>query len=197
MCKLFIKKIPASLMKINLIKTELTKMKRVKSLAKPVLLASLLLLPAGLVHSAIADIEQQIVIKAKRQATDLKNKIASYLDDVIITQGTLSISADVVQVVSEKNSANKIYIASGKPAIFKQLLDDGQPIHLKADEIKYDPSNHLITISGNASVSQEGSLVSGEKIIYNTFTEQLTAESKSNSDDSVTTILQPQLKDKN
>lgn len=168
----------------------------IKKLKTKLLLAALTLLPLGHVYSAIADIDQQIIIKSKRQASDLKNKIASYLDDVEITQGSLSIKADIVQVVSQTDTENKIYIASGKPAIFKQLLDDGQPINLKANKIKYEPAKHLITISGNASVSQEGSLVSGNIIIYNTLTEQLTAESKTNSDESVTTILQPQLKDK-
>ncbi len=166
-----------------------------KKIQVNILLTSLILFPFNVAHSAIADLEQQIVIKAKRQASDLKNKIASYLDDVIITQGSLSIHADVVQVISQSNSDNKIYIARGKPAIFKQLLDDGQPINLKANEIKYEPATHTITISGNASVSQEGSLVSGNKIIYNILTEQLTAES--NTDDTVTTILQPQNKLKN
>ncbi len=167
--------------------------KLVKRLATQLLVSSLLL-PFGLAHSATADLNKQIMIKAKRQATDLKNKIASYLDDVVITQGSLSINADVVRVVSKADSNDKIYIATGKPATFKQLLDNGQPIKLQADKIKYDEANHLITISGHASVSQEGSIVSGNKIIYNTLTEQLNAES--NSEDSVTTILQPQTKDK-
>jgi len=168
----------------------------IKKLKTKLLLAALIILPLEHAYSAIADIEQRIVIKSKRQASDLKNKIASYLDDVEITQGSLSIKADIIQVVSQENTENKVYIASGKPAIFKQLLDDGHPINLKANQIKYEPAKHTITISGNASVSQEGSLVSGNIIIYNTLTEQLTAESKTNSDDSVTTILQPQLKDK-
>ncbi len=166
----------------------------IKHLVTPLLLSSLLL-PLGVANSATVDIDKQITIKAKRQATDLKNKIASYLDDVLITQGSLSISADVVRVISKADSDHKVYIATGKPAIFKQLLDNGQPINLQADEIRYDEAKHLITISGNASVSQEGSLVSGNKIVYNTLTEQLNAES--NSEESVTTILQPQIKDKN
>ena len=178
MYKLFIKKVKAKLFLATIIILPLT------------------IMPIKNAVSAIADLDQQIIIKAKRQASDLKNKIASYLDAVQITQGSLSINADIVQVISQENSHNKIYIATGKPAIFKQLLDDGQPIILKADEIKYAPAKHTISISGHASVSQEGSLVSGNKIIYNTLTEQLTAESKVNSNDSVTTILQPKLKDK-
>jgi len=161
-----------------------------KKINASLLLSSLMALPLSSAYSATIDLNQEIKIAAKRQATDLKNKIASYIDNVVITQGSLSINADKVQVISRPNSEYKIYIATGKPAVFKQLLDDGQPIKMQANEIKYDEEKHTITISGNATVSQEGSLVSGNEIIYNTFTEQLTAES--NNDDTVTTILQPQ-----
>lgn len=137
------------------------------------------------------DFEQEIMIKAQRQSGDLKNKIASYLDDVIITQGTLKITADLVQVY-QADRDNPTYIAKGKPAHFEQILSDGTKITLQADEIIYKPSTHTITISGNALLQQAGSEVRGSKITYNTLTEQLEAES--NQDDAVTTILKPQPK---
>lgn len=140
--------------------------------------------------AAQADFDKEIKIVAKRQASDLKNKIASYLEDVKITQGTLTIEADLVQVSNEPGSDNKFYLAKGQPARFSQLLDDGQKIELKANEISYSPATSIITIKGNASISQEGSIVTGDIIIYNIATEQLTAESN----DSVTTILQPDAK---
>lgn len=139
----------------------------------------------------ISDLSQEIQIKAKRQSADLKNKIASYLDNVVITQGSLTINADLVQVIS--SSEHKIYIAKGSPAVFEQQLTDGSPIVLEADKIQYEPEKNLITIEGNAKLSQEGSEVSGMKITYNTLTEQLEAESKP--DQAVTTILQPSIKD--
>ena len=70
-------------------------------------------------------------------------------------------------------------------------MDDGSPIVLEADEIRYEPDLNTIIIKGNAKLSQEGSQVSGNKIVYNMLTEQLEAEG--NLTDSVTTILQPQL----
>lgn len=142
-------------------------------------------------QAANIDASQEILIKAKRQAADLKNKIASYLDDVVITQGSLTINADLVQVISQANSTDKIYVAKGNPAKFQQKLDDGSPIVLEADEIRYEPALNTIIIKGNAKLSQEGSQVSGNKIVYNMLTEQLEAEG--NLTDSVTTILQPQL----
>ncbi|WP_440876215.1 lipopolysaccharide transport periplasmic protein LptA [Thalassotalea sp. PLHSN55] len=141
-----------------------------------------------------ADFEQEITIKSIRQSGDLKNKIISYLDDVIITQGSLVIRADMVQVLKKAGTNDDIYIAKGKPATFEQRLEDGTPIKLQADEITYQANEHTIIISGNARLSQEGSEVSGSKIIYNTLTERLEAESYSN--DTVTTVLKPKTKAK-
>lgn len=134
------------------------------------------------------DAEQEITIKSNRQAGDLKNKIISYLDNVSITQGSLSITADLVQVIKNTNN-NDTYIAKGKPATFSQRLEDGSVVNLEADVITYEPLMNTITITGNAVLSQEGSEVRGSKIIYNILTEQLEAES--NTENPVTTILKP------
>ena len=166
------------------------------SISKGLLLTSLFFTLSAPVNAAKKDLTQEITIKSKRQSADLKNKIASYLDDVSITQGSISIIADVVQVYSQTNSKTKeksdTYLAKGakgKPAIFKQQLEDGSLISLQANEIKYQPDLHIITVSGNAQVKQAGSTVTGETITYNTLSEKLEAQSSDN--ESVTTILQP------
>jgi lipopolysaccharide export system protein LptA len=138
------------------------------------------------------DISQQIEIDATRQAIDLKNKVLSYIDNVVITQGTLVITADLVQVITQDNSDDKIYIAKGKPAKFNQILDDGRPIVLQADEIRYEPNNDVVIISGNAILRQEDSEVSGSKITYNFTTEYVNAESLNN--EQTKTIFQPKSK---
>lgn len=171
MCKLFIKKLPLNLFILG-----------------QLLVASSLTLVQAKVHDA----EQEITIKSNKQAGDLKNKIISYLDNVSITQGSLSITADLVQVIKQTESNEDTYIAKGSPATFEQRLDDGTLVRLEADEITYEPSINTITITGNAMLSQEGSEVRGHKITYNTLTEQLQAES--DPETSVTTILKPQNK---
>ncbi len=153
-------------------------------------IASLSIIPSAM--AAKSDLEQEIMIKSIRQSGDLKNKIISYLDKVVITQGSLVIKADLVQVLKKENTDDDVYIAKGKPATFTQLLEDGTPIKMQADEIIYEATTHSITISGNALLSQEGSEVRGSKIIYNTLTERLEAESYIN--ETVTTILKPKTK---
>ena len=139
------------------------------------------------------DIEQEISIKSDRQSGDLKNKTVDYVDNVVITQGTLSIKADLVKIFRTKNASNvdtgDTYLAKGNPAIFQQTLDDGSIITLEANKITYQPSLFLIKISGNAKVTQASSEVSGSEITYNIATERLDAISHSN--EQVTTILQP------
>ena len=56
------------------------------------------------------DVEQEIKISSSRQAADLKNKIFSYIDNVIITQGTLKIHADLVQVITQEKAITKFIL---------------------------------------------------------------------------------------
>ncbi len=140
------------------------------------------------------DITQKIEIDASRQAADLKNKVFSYIDNVVITQGTLTIRADLVQVLTQSGSDEKTYIAKGKPATFEQTLTDGSPLSLQANEIRYEPGNNLVIISGNALLRQEDSEVTGSKITYNIDTQYVNAESKTN--ERTKTIFQPKEKAK-
>jgi lipopolysaccharide export system protein LptA len=165
----------------------------IKKFTMGLLLTSLILGLTSPANAAKKDLNQEITIKSKRQSADLKNKIASYLDDVSITQGSISIIADIVQVYSnvddETGEKFDTYLAKGQPAIFKQQLEDGSLISLQANEIKYQPDQYSITVSGNAQVKQAGSKMNGDIITYNTLNEKL--EGQSNNDEHVTTILQP------
>jgi lipopolysaccharide export system protein LptA len=141
------------------------------------------------------DINQDINIDSSRQAADLKNKIFSYIDNVLITQGPLVIKADLVQVTTDND---KIYLAQGKPATFKHILNDGTPIFLQANTIKYQPSKSIIIFSGDAEFRQEGSKVQGSIITYNFLTEQVNASTDgSDNNDRVSTTLQSKVLDKN
>ena len=162
-----------------------------KTIKTLVLTCSIALLTTA--HAAKNDLEQELTIKSQRQSADLKNKIASYLDNVSIHQGSISITADIVKVFSttdnQTGKKHETYLAKGNPATFEQKLEDGSLIQLQANEVTYLPSANTLTISGNAVVKQAGSEVSGNKISYNLLTEQLEAQSTDNQ--SVTTVLKP------
>lgn len=173
------------------------KLKQQLSVTLKLIASSVLILTSTLstVQAAKKDLTQEITIKSKRQSADFKNRIMSHIEEVHIRQGSILITADLVQVFSKKDeiSDNKTdtYLATGKPAVFQQELEDGSLISLQANEITYLPHVNLITVSGNAIVKQAGSEVSGSKITYNTLSEKLEAESENNQ--TVTTVLQPTL----
>ena len=156
-----------------------------------VLLVNIVILPSA--NASKEDIDQQITIMSQSQSVDLKNKVASYLNNVNIQQGSITIKANLVQVFSQNDKKTgkeeDTYFAKGQPAIFQQQLEDGSLITLQADEITYKPDSFSITVSGNALVKQAGSEVSGNKITYNILSEKL--EAQSNDNQPVTTILQP------
>ncbi|WP_371188041.1 lipopolysaccharide transport periplasmic protein LptA [Thalassotalea maritima] len=138
-----------------------------------------------------ADFKKPIKIVAQKQETDLKNRIASYIGGVKISQGSLAIEADLVQVSNIKGTQQKKYLAKGKPAKFSQTLENGDKIELQANEISYSPTTSTVVIRGNAKVSQEGSMVQGETITYNLATETLTADGATDGKGVVTTIIEP------
>ena len=166
----------------------------IKKLPSSALIFTLLACATNLSYAKKIDLNQEVKISSSRTAADLKNKIFSYIDNVVITQGSLIIHADLVQVVSQGENNEKIYIAKGKPATFEQTLEDGKPINLQANEIRYEPTLNTIVISGNALLRQAGSEVSGSIITYNSETEYVNAESDVNN--KVKTIIQPQTQSK-
>ena len=94
------------------------------------LLAAFGLLAAGPAAALQSDSEQPINITSATQEADLNKNIAIFTGDVVITQGSIEIHADRVEVykaVPEKKQTTHI-IAYGKPATFHQVQDDGKPL---------------------------------------------------------------------
>ncbi len=81
--------------------------------------------------------------------------------------------------------------ANGLPAKLQQGLISGDNISLQANNITFQPALSLVSIKGNAKLKQEGSEVHANEITYNMKTEQM--EASGNTEQAVTTILQPQL----
>lgn len=109
----------------------------------------------------------------------------------LIEQNSNKVKAE--KIVYQLNTEQ--FNAQGIPAKLQQTLESGDNISLEANNITYQPSIELITIEGKAKLTQEGSEVLANKIIYNLITEQMQASG--NADQAVTTILKPQVDIKN
>lgn len=141
-----------------------------------------------------ADFEQNIEIVSERDWFDIQNKIAVFEENAVITQGTLRITADHLEVAEDSGSGARSFTAEGNPATYQQELEDGSIIRAEAKTIRYDESAQLLTMSGNVKVTQDDSQIQGHEIVYNFATQQMRATRGENESDRVTTIFQPSKK---
>lgn len=138
--------------------------------------------------AAEKDFDLPIKVDSKAQFVDGKTKTSIFREDVRITQGSLKIDADEVEVIASQGEGSEIFIARGNPASYSQTMDDGSAISAAANEIRYELALSTLTLSGNAELKQNSSQVTGDSIVFNMELEQLIALA---GDTGVTTIFQP------
>lgn len=112
------------------------------------------------------DTQQPIRIKADSAERNEKTGQTIYDGNVIIEQGSLQITAD--QVVIEGGAGNITSIrATGRPAhLEQQPRHEQSKIHARGYTIYYHLEQKLVELKGKASLVQQGSTVSGERIDY-------------------------------
>lgn len=137
------------------------------------------------------DFSKPIKVDSKSQFVDGKNKTSLFKEDVRITQGTLVIDAEEVEVIATEGEGREIFVARGNPASYAQTMEDGSPVNARANEIRYEVSKRTISLIGSAELTQDSSMVRGNKITYDMATEQLLATGD-DGDGRVTTVFQPE-----
>lgn len=146
------------------------------------------------VIAAPADYTLPVDISADFWEASIKDNISIYREKVVIRQGTMLIKADKLEANASAGKGREVLIASGSPATYYQLLEDGRPVTAKANEIHYDLASRTLTLSGNAELTQSGSQVQSALIRYNIERQELQAQSDENTR-RVTTIFTPETKD--
>ncbi len=132
---------------------------------------ALLAILAGLLSSLTAvalpdDRDQAIYIQSDRAERDERKGTTVYTGDVEIDQGSLHISAEQVTIHSTDDEVSEI-VATGSPAKMHQKpAADREPVYARARTIQYDVIGEILTLVEQATVTQEGSTVTGERIVY-------------------------------
>lgn len=137
------------------------------------------------------DFEQPIKVKSEYQSADGIKKISFFRENVNITQGSLVINADEVEVDAGKGKGKETFIARGTPASYEQTMEDGSRIRAAAEYIEYQVEGRTLTLSGNAELHQNSHSVRGSSIQFNMEKEQLMAQGSDEEDGRVMTIFQP------
>jgi lipopolysaccharide export system protein LptA len=163
--------------------------------SRRLLLALLVALPVS-GWALPGDNEQPINIEADRakQVGHNGGEKTEYFGNVVMSQGSMLLTGNHVTIFSKDSAVEKV-ISVGEPAHFQQQSDpEKDPVKAYGKRLVYILNKETLTIINDASIIQDGTTVSGQKIVYNVATEQVQANS--NNEQRVQMILQPAKKPK-
>ena len=155
---------------------------------------SLLLSSLIFTSSAMAlesDYQQPINVSSVSQHAKMKTNTVIFQDDVLLTQGSIKITADALTVIRGTLPNHEVMTATGKPAIFYQTQDDGKPFSAQAESIRYDLALGKITLIGKAQIKQLDSQINGSTIVYFLKSEELIVNTEKGTNERVKTVFLP------
>ena len=152
-------------------------------------------------HAEKADRGKPIHLEADRVTVDDAKQISTFSGNVLLTQGTMTMRGDRMEVRQDKNGF-KQGTMWGTLAYFRQKRD-GYDDHIEgwAERVEYDGRADKVQMYNRAMLKRGQDEVRGQYISYDSNTEffQVDGTSKSASaqpgDTRVRVILQPQNKD--
>jgi|TARA_B110000902_G_scaffold267307_1_gene360212 lipopolysaccharide export system protein LptA len=126
----------------------------------------LLFAVSGSVLALPGDRDHPITIDADSAERSEKTGVTSYIGSVELTQGSLNILADKIDIYTINGEVDHA-LATGQRAYFTQQQSiDKQPIKAWALTIKYALNDEIINLLGDARIEQNGSTVTSPEIDY-------------------------------
>ncbi|MCC7097086.1 MAG: lipopolysaccharide transport periplasmic protein LptA [Thermomonas sp.] len=136
---------------------------------------ALALLLAAACSSAIAlssDRNKPMDIEAGRSDCGLgANASCTLSGDVLITQGSLRVTAARAVIQQSGGNPNRAQLSGG--VTLKQDMDDGDRIQATAANVDYDMRNEVMVLTGNVTIHQNRGSLSGQRVVYNLKTGQI------------------------
>lgn len=130
---------------------------------------------ASPIYALKSDHGQPINVQAVEQSADLQANKLLFSGDVEVTQGSMKLNADKIEVTRSTKGSLQSIVAYGNPVTFEQLQDNGRYIKARASTLSYLPDNTKIVLQGRATIWQGESKMSGERIEYNINTQKMRA----------------------
>jgi lipopolysaccharide export system protein LptA len=169
-------------------------MKPSKFSLRHLLAATAVLLLATQSNALPDDRQQPVKVQADKLEANRGTNLSVYSGNVVITQGSLQIRADRVEVHGNPEGALTKVVAIGKPAHFQQQVEQSSnPVKAKAQRIEFTVSSDKLHLSGEAHVDRDGNTLTAERIDYDLNSELMKAQSNSG-DGRVEMIWKPEEK---
>ena len=147
----------------------------------------------GNAYARQSDFKEAISINSGKQIAELSTNKITFLDHVIINQGTIKITADKVEIIRNEKGQIKSATAFGTPATFYQILDNGKHVTAHSRRIAYYPVSQTVELKESAVIEQGSSKITSDSITYNIAKERMEASSGNKQNgDRVTTVFVPE-----
>ncbi len=163
-------------------------MMRISRRAVDVFIILLCLLGSLASFALSTDKDQPIEVEADEAELDDMNDVSIYRGNVIVRQGSIHMTGDVMTVYSKGGDELDYIIIEGNPATYKQLPDNSS-VHdqAKAIRMEYHETKNLVILIRDAWVKQDTSTLVGERIEYNTELSRVKAWSRPDGEEAATT----------
>lgn len=135
-----------------------------------------------------SDAEQPINIRAASVDVNEKTGIAVYRGQVVMTQGSLRLEADRVDVAMRDSRLERAQ-AFGKPARLRSLSDAGEELQARATRIDYQAGARVVDLEGKVWLKRGADVFTGGTARYELGTQRFTARGANNGQ--VTAVIQP------
>ena len=110
------------------------------------------------------DREKEIVVGADRLTADDANRTSTFEGSVVVTQGTMRMTAGRV-VVKEDAQRHKFYVASGSPVTFRQKRDKvDEWVEGFAERAEFDDRDDVLKLYNHARVKSNQNEITGDFI---------------------------------
>lgn len=134
-----------------------------------------LILFSPMAFAAKSDFTQPIDVKADRSEYNEKDGTQVLSGNVEIKQGSMIIRAQEIDVALKDNKLSVIK-GKGNPIEFQQENEQGELVTGSCNSIVYDAVKGVLTLIGNASLSQPKQQLKSEKIVFNSISQTVIAE---------------------
>lgn len=161
---------------------------------KSLLAAALMFAASSAAFALESDRNQPIQIEADQGSLDQKNQNTTFSGNVIVKQGSMYIQAGTVAVSKDKSGQQHMN-ARGNPVKFGQQLEKNGKVDGQANQVEYSSATGVVVLTGNAKITRDGDMASGNVITYNTRTEVYTVSGNKNATSKtgrrVNVVIQP------
>ena len=129
------------------------------------------------VYAFESDSKKPIFLESDSAKWDEESQVSKYRGNVLVTQGSMLLTGELLIVISKNDKINKMVI-TGDKATYKQNTSSGKIVNGEAKKIEHYVDQSKIVFVNKAVLTQSTNIVRSNKIIYKTDTENILAGNK-------------------